>query len=129
MNPAFTIDGRTYAIDIVSLKRKGAVLDTEESGRVKTGEMIRDIIGTYYNYDIVFGWSTLSPEDYDDLYDTLTAPVESHTVTFPYGQSVLTFQAYVSNASDELAKMSDAVNKWSGLTVSFVAKKPERRPL
>lgn len=122
MQNKLIIDGRTYDTTVVKLKRKGAVLDSDKSGRVKTGEMVRSIIGTYYNYDIVFHNSDLSPDDYDALYEVLTAPAESHTVTFPYGQSTLTFQAYISNVSDELETV------WKSLTVSFVAKKPERTP-
>lgn len=128
MEHIFIIDGKTYDIPVISLKRKGAVLDSEKSGRVKTGEMVRSIIGTYYNYDLVFGKSTKSLDDYDDLYETLTAPVAYHIVTFPYGQETLTFQAYVSNTTDSLSKATDDTNKWSALTVSFVAKKPERTP-
>lgn len=77
---------------------------------------------------MVFGKSTKSLNDYDALYETLTAPAAYHVVTFPYGQETLTFQAYVSNATDSLSKMKDGTNKWSALTISFVAKKPERTP-
>lgn len=123
-----TIDGQTFAVNVTSLKRGAAVLDGENAGRVLSGRMTRDIIGTYYNYDLTFGKSTLSPSDYDTLYELLTAPVDSHTITVPYGQTTKTFEAYVANASDVLRKLTDSVNYWTELTVKFTAMEPQRRP-
>lgn len=122
------IDGRAYDVYLIELKRSASVLDGENAGRVLSGRMVRDIIGTYYNYDAKFGTSQLSPEDYDALYETLTAPVDSHTITVPYGQGMKTFEAYVSNASDVLKRMSGAEKLWGELTIKFTAMEPERRP-
>lgn len=123
-----TVDGKTYNIDVTSLKRSASVLDGTNAGRVLSGLMVRDIIGTYYNYDLTFGRSSLSPADYDALYETLTAPVDYHTITVPYGQETKTFRAYVSNASDVLRRMTDKVNLWGELTIKFTAMEPNRRP-
>ncbi|WNX84359.1 hypothetical protein RWV98_17560 [Agathobaculum sp. NTUH-O15-33] len=122
------VDGKTYNIDVTSLKRSASVLDGTNAGRVLSGLMVRDIIGTYYNYDLTFGRSSLSPADYDALYETLTAPVDYHTITVPYGQETKTFRAYVSNASDVLRRMTDKVNLWGELTIKFTAMEPDRRP-
>ena len=70
----------------------------------------------------------MSPTDYDALYETLTAPVDYHTITVPYGQETKTFRAYVSNASDVLRRMTDKVNLWGELTIKFTAMEPNRRP-
>lgn len=123
-----TVDGKTYNIDVTSLKRSASVLDGSNAGRVLSGLMVRDIIGTYYNYDLTFGRSSLSPADYDALYETLTAPVDYHTITVPYGQTTKTFEAYVSNASDVLRRMTDKGNLWGELTIKFTAMEPNRRP-
>lgn len=125
--PLFTIDGRAYNVAVVSLKRKAAILDGENAGRTMSGIMMRDIIGTYYNYDLTLGTSLLSPSDYDALYEILTAPVDSHMITMPYGQETKTFRAYISNANDALIKMNRN-NMWSSLTVTFTAMEPARRP-
>lgn len=122
------IDGKTFNVGVTSLKRGAAVLDGENAGRVLSGRMVRDIIGTYYNYDLTFGTSNLSPADYDVLYDLLTAPVDCHTITVPYGQHTKTFEAYVSNASDTLKHMTDKMNLWGELTIKFTAMEPDRRP-
>lgn len=123
-----TIDGKEYNVGVVSLKRGAAVLDGKNAGRVLTGRMVRDIIGTYYNYDLTFGRSLLSPTDYDALYEVLTAPQKCHIITVPYGQGTKTFEAYVSNASDALLRMTDTMNLWGDLTIKFTAMEPMRRP-
>lgn len=123
-----TIDGKVYNVSVLSLKRKGAVLDGKNVGRVLSGRMERDIIGTYYNYDLSFGTSLLSPADYDAMYEVLTAPVNYHTITVPYGQAMKTFEAYVANASDTLRRMKDGYNHWGDLTITFTAMEPARTP-
>lgn len=126
----FTLDGRTYNVFVPrgGIKRSGKVLDGDNVGRTQSGVMIRDVIGTYYNYTIEIDTSKTSVSDYDALYEVLTAPVDSHTLTVPYGQGTLTFQAYVTSAEDALETMEGGVNRWGGLTISFVAMKPRRRP-
>ena len=53
---------------------------------------------------------------------------ERDTVTVPYGQGTVTFEAYVSGVEDELKRMGDGFNRWGGLTVTFTAMSPKRRP-
>lgn len=120
------IDGHSYNVAVTGIKRKAAVLDGKNAGRVLSGRMVRDIIGTYYNYDVSFGTSLLSPTDYDALYELLTAPVDYHTIIIPYGQESLTFQAYVANASDTLRRMTENYNHWGDLTITFTAMEPQR---
>ena len=126
MNP-FVIDGQTYPhIHVVSLKRNFAVLDGPNAGRNLSGTMIRDIIGTYYNYSMEVDGDEKYPAEYDSFYEKISAPVRSHSMTFPYGQSTLTFDAYVSNGSDNLEYMGDH-NRWGTLSFNFVAMAPKRR--
>ena len=127
--PVFTVDGVGYpGVNVISLERTFAVMDGENAGRTMDGAMSRDIIGTYYNYnmELTSDYSDLS--EYDKLYEVLSAPVDSHTIVVPYGQSTLTFEAYVANGNDNLLHMRPTFNKWNNLTISFVAMKPQRRP-
>ena len=129
MSAPFTVDGVSYNVFVPEggIKRSGQVLDGDNANRAKSGLMIRDIIGTFYNYTIEIDARRTSPEEYDRLYDVLTAPVDYHTICVPYGQTTLTFNAYVSSAEDTLDTMDGGVNKWGGLSVNFIAMKPNRR--
>jgi len=48
----FLLDGVAYNVSVTGLKRSFSVLDTDNSGRTQDGEMYRDIIGTFYNYEM-----------------------------------------------------------------------------
>ena len=129
MKTPFTIDGTAYPnVYVTSLRRSFSVLDGENAGRVLTGAMVRDIIGTYYNYTMEISQNESDPAEYDRLYEVLSAPVDSHVIVVPYGQSTLTFRAYVANGEDELMKCYDTLNTWDSLSVSFVSMSPQRRP-
>lgn len=129
MKIPIVVDEITYPkIYVLSLKRNFAVLDGENAGRVMTGKMVRDIIGTYYNYTLEIDSNESDPAEYDRLYEALSAPVDSHTITVPYAQGTMTFEAYVANGEDELVKCYEAINGWSGLSINFVAMEPKRRP-
>lgn len=128
-NFVFTVDGTEYSkIHVLSLKRSFAVMDGENVGRTMDAAMQRDILGTFYNYALVIDPMESDPEEYDALYETLSAPVDSHAVSFPYGRSVLTFDAYVANGVDELFDIFGGQNRWDNLSVNFVAMEPQRRP-
>ena len=122
----FTIDGREYpGIVVMALNRNFQVLDGENTGRSQSGLMIRDIIGTYYNYTLELDATEATAEQYDDLYEVLSAPVASHAIVVPYGQTSLAFDAYVTTGDDSLLRMGE-VNRWSGISVKFTAMKPAR---
>ena len=123
----FTIDGNTYDVEIISLKRKFSVLDGDKAGRASDGSMMRNIIGTYYNYSMQLNTDRLSRSQYDELYEILSAPQDSHTVILPYGRGTITQQMYVTGGEDDL-RIDDKGNIWDGLSIEFVAMTPKRKP-
>lgn len=124
------LDGKTYNVTVPAggIKRSGRVTDGENVGRTISGLMIRDIIGTYYNYSISVDTRQTSLADYDELYETITAPVDFHVLKVPYGQGYMEFEAYITSADDTLEIMSEDGNRWTGLTINFIAMEPQRRP-
>ena len=121
------VDGVAYEVFDTKITRGFQILDGENVGRLMNGSMQRDVIGTYYNYT----WE-LSPsdyEEYDELYEVLSAPVDSHLITVPYGRnSTKTYEAYVTSGQDELIHTEDGDNYWDGLSIQFIAMNPSRRP-
>lgn len=127
-----SIDGVEYdRVHIVSLKRSFSVLDGPNTGRVQTGEMRRDIIGTYYNYTLKIepDQSNASIAQYDALYEIISSPAASHTIKVPYGQGWKQFKAYVTSGADNLMLKTDDYSKWDGLEINFIAMSPERVPV
>lgn len=128
MKTPFTVDGREYNVLVPagSLKRSFQVLDGPNAGRLLSGDMERDIIGTYYNYTLQIDTRKTSLAEYDELYEVLSAPEDFHIITMPYGQSTLSFTAYVTDGEDALTRTAGGKNYWTGLTIKFVAKAPQR---
>jgi len=116
------IDGITYDIPIVSIKRTADFLD-KYAERTEDGELHRELIGVYFNYSLKFGQSSNNVADYAALWVKLTEATEFHTVTVPDESGTFTFTAYFAGVSDELKK-EGAQNFWKNLTVNFVAKSP-----
>lgn len=106
-----TIDSNTYNVGVVKITRK-ASQRMENLGITMDLRKHYDIKGTYYDYEVELATNNLNLTDYDNLYEVLTTPQEYHTVTLPYGQTTLTFEARVSVASDSLIKSFTAFKKW-----------------
>ncbi|MBR5286438.1 MAG: hypothetical protein IKU30_06010 [Clostridia bacterium] len=122
-----TMDGVTYStIHVVSLKRNFTVLDGENAGRVQSGGMLRDVIGTFYNYSMEIDPDAASRADYDAFFEAISAPVDSHVIEVPYAQTTLVFDAYVTQGGDDLTLMEDNANRWENLTFNFIAMEPQR---
>ena len=125
MNTIFGINGSFPDIGVKSMQRDASVLDGENAGRLKNGDMTRDIIGTFYNYGLTVSPIRNNLLAYDDLYDLITAPVESHPVAMAFGQGLLEYNAYVANTTDELTKKLSN-NRWNNLTFTVIAIEPQR---
>lgn len=121
-----SVDGKNYNVFVTGLKRSFQILDGENAERALSGRMIRDIIGTFYNYEMTIRPVVGKYADYDALYEVLSAPEDSHKVVLPYGQKTLTFNAYVTSGQDNLIVKTDKESYWNGLTFQFIAMAPQR---
>lgn len=136
----FSVDGVTFPhLRVLGLTQTFEILDGENSGRVMTGEMTRDIIGTYFNYKV-----KIKPEEsldgmreYNKLWDMCSSPTDSHTLVFPFDigsngvvHSTLTFMGYITSGSRDMIKYDlNSVDYWKDGDFQFVAMKPERTPV
>ena len=119
------IDNVEYPVAIVSLERKGDILDLT-ANRTEDGVLHRDVIGTYYNYTL----EMIAPTDpalYERLWWVLTAPVASHQVKLPYQSEA--FQGYFGSCKDNV-KLIDPNGRFigTGISCNLVATRPARTP-
>lgn len=130
MQNLFSIDDKYFNVRIPEegIKRSFSVADSDKAGRVLTGRMMRDIIGTFYNYTIDIDTNKLSKSEYDEFYEIISAPVDYHKIKVPYAQSFLEFDAYITEGQDTLKISNSNGNIWTGLSLNFVAMEPKRLP-
>ena len=123
-----TVDGTEYNIRMKfeTLHRAFEIVEGPNSGTAINGRTIRDIIGTRYSYQIDVEPDPAVPESYDDFYEMITSPEDSHTVSFPYGQETITFDALIESGNDKYMGIVGSQKRWSGLSIVFKAMEPQR---
>lgn len=120
------IDGVYYDIPMISIKRTADFLD-KYAERTEDGDLKRELIGVYFNYQMSFG-TIDDVEGYEKLWDVLTEPVEYHDFDLPTTKGTYSFRGYVSSVSDEIEKVFSKTARFAGLQCKFIAKKPSRIP-
>lgn len=121
------VDGVYYDIPMVSLKRNADFLD-KFAERNEEGDLLRELIGVYYNYTLTVGTSSdFGETDYEAFWDKMTEPVEFHEISIPTKDGYYTFIGYISSVSDEYKKILDSEAEFTGFTCKFTAKSPARR--
>jgi len=126
MSDCIVIDGETYDVPILSMARSADFLD-KYAERTLDGNLNREIIGVYVNYQLAFGKAG-SQSEYERLWEKLTEPVEFHSVRLPDEKGFETFMAYFANIRDEFVRVeADGVTRWmKGLTVNIIRRTPAR---
>ena len=124
------MDGTTYHLRIryETLGRSFRIDDGDNAGNMLSGLFKRDVIGTYYDYSMEVEADPRYPNDYDAFYEAISAPQASHSITLPYAQSTIVFDAMITSGDDMYHGKIAERNRWGSLRVNFVAQKPQRTP-
>lgn len=125
-----TMDGKHYRVRVVynTMDRSFALQNGVNESYMLSGYHERDLLGTGYSYEMGVEPDPMHPEDYDAFYDAVSAPVPSHSVTMPYGQSTITFDAEIQDGKDTWRGRLAGINLWTGLKITFTPISPQRRP-
>ena len=109
-------------VAISSYNRSFNVLDGENAGRVMTGRMVRDIIGTYIGHKLTVFRRGDHYKGLDDFWAYLVAHSTDDSVMLEAadGQTTISYEAYYTSASQGLEKVEDRVNYWGEIEVNFV---------
>lgn len=127
------MDGIEYDVDvgirIDELERSFEKLSTDKSGRVQSGKMYINLIGVFYNYKMTIRrGANCSLDDYEKFFEALSAPVPFNVISVPYGQTSITFEAYITKASQKLIRSAHEEHYWGPLSISFISRSPQKVP-
>ncbi len=121
------IDGAFYDVPMLSMKRSFDVLDKYAERDEDNGDLKREILGVYLNYDMGFGIID-DPDLYQSLIDKLTEPEEFHDFVLPHPKGTFSFRGYISKVTDEAMKIHNNTATFQALTCKFTMKAPFRTP-
>lgn len=123
-----SVDGTRYRVHVIypSLVNSFEIVEGPYSGTAQSGRQIRDIIGTAYPYELRCEPDARYPEDFDALFEVLSAPVESHRVVLPYGQGTIEFDAAISSGSRTWHGKVAGYERWKDMSVEFIPLAPQR---
>lgn len=118
--PLFTIDGKRFAVEVMSLTR-----EFELAGNTAVtldGTRHRDILGSYCHYEMTIQ-SRNDRQALEEFWEAVSAPRESLLCRFPYGQQWLEQKMFVEGGSQKLLDARNG-NRWDAITLRFVGSVP-----
>lgn len=125
------INGISFDVTVAisGIEESFNVLDGENAGRVMTGRMIRDIIGTYIGHKITF-FNGKKKSDFDALWDYLIAHSVDDSVMLEAadGQSSISYEAYYTSGTRTLKSAADGVNVWDEIEINFIPMEAKVKP-
>lgn len=125
-----TLDGKEYKVHIIWPSRvlSFEIVEGPNSGMSLNHREIRDVGGTKYNYTMQAQPDPEHPEDFDALFYAISAPVESHMVSMPFGQGTLEFEAVVRAGSITDYGQRMGLRRWKDMEINIEAIAPQRKP-
>lgn len=117
-------------VAISAYNRNFNVLDGENAGRVMTGRMIRDIIGTYIGHKVTVFRRGNNYAGLDKFWDYLVAHSVDDSVMLEAadGQKTISYEAYYTSASQDIEQVIDGVNYWGEIEVNFIPMEAQVTP-
>lgn len=118
------INGREFDADVAIEKynRNFNVLDGANAGRVMSGRMVRDIIGSYVGHKLTVFRRGDNYAGLDDFWDYLVTHSVDDSVLLEAadGQSTISYQAYYTAGQQDLERVENGINYWGTIEVNFV---------
>lgn len=128
------INGVSYDVGVAisNYEETFSVLDGENAGRVKTGRMVRDVIGTYIGHKITF--FNKGGDSGNSAFDALWEAIKRHSVDDSVrleavdGQNKISYEAYYTSGSRKIKQVSNGVNYWDELQINFIPMEAQITP-
>lgn len=109
-------------VAISAYNRNFNVLDGENAGRVLSGRMVRDIIGTYIGHKVKVFRRGDNYKGLDDFWDYLVAHSVDDSVMLEAAdsQTTIAYEAYYTSGSQDIEKVENGVNYWGEIEINFI---------
>lgn len=126
------LNGIEFDADVAIGKynRNFNVLDGPNTGRVMSGAMVRDIIGTYIGHKLTVFRRGNNYAGLDNFWDYLIEHSVDDSVMLEAadGQTTIAYKAYYTSASQDIESVTDGINLWGEIEVNFIPIDAQVRP-
>jgi len=121
----FSIDGITWDIPC-SIEREAEISASDISGLMLDRSYFNDVLGTYMSYTVRIAVPLNMRDEYTQIYEALTNPVDGHLFVMPYNDSTIEITARVSTVSDVYVRLAGGQVYWKGIEFTCVANYPTK---
>lgn len=117
-------------VAISAYNRNFSVLDGENAGRVMSGRMVRDIIGTYVGHKITVFRRGSNYAGLDRFWDYLVEHSVDDSVMLEAadGQTTISYEAYYTSGSQDIERVVNGVNYWGDIEIHFIPMEAQVTP-
>lgn len=120
----FKIDGRSYDVLVTDIEENFNILYSENTGRtMSTGaRMVLDPLGAFFGHKVTVQRKQGYEKEFDGLYDYVSRPrYDGVNVEIVHNQTTIKYDAYISNGSRQLKKISKSdIVHWGELQLNIV---------
>lgn len=122
---SFTIDGLTWPGEC-RIQRTAELTASDISGLMLDKSYFNDCIGTWMKYDVVIFLPFGLEDQYSQVYETITDPVDGHSFVFPYNQSTIEITGRVVSITDLYRPGPGGTKYWEGTAFTVIANHPSK---
>lgn len=122
----FSIDGVVYRVKCTTTRRP-EIKESSISGLMLDGSYFRDILGTYYSYEIRLEMPLKNKGRYASLIEQLTEPVDGHQFVLPYNNETILLTGKVVDPEDVYKELESGYTYWDGLQFSIEPNGPSKQ--
>ena len=122
----FSIDGVEYQVKCTAT-RTAEIRESDISGLMLDGSWFRDILGTYYSYEIRLEMPLKNKGRYAALIEQLTEPVGGHQFVLPYNNDTIQITGLVEEPEDVFVRLESGYTYWDGLKFSIAPNAPSKQ--
>lgn len=121
----FSIDGLTWDIPC-DIERTAEISASEISGMMLDKSYFNDVLGTYMKYTIKLAVPMNMKNEYIQIYEAITKPVDGHIFVLPYNGSTIMIAARVESISDVYVRLPGGGVYWKGIRFTAVSNYPSK---
>lgn len=121
----WSIDGIEWDVPC-DIDRVSEITASDISGMLLDKSYFNDVLGTYLKYSIKIAVPFGMMNEYTDIYEALTEPVDGHTFILPYNETYVTITGRVTSVSDVYVLMPNGSTHWKGIKFDIVSNHPTK---